>query len=65
MAQRKSYETELLEKLLTLKENTWYKCPEKDYDKFVETVKGFIDAGEDFEFSNNYKKIRRLVWLGK
>jgi hypothetical protein len=60
-----TYETKLLNDLKTLKPQVWYKCPEKDYDKFVETVKGFIDAGEDFEFNSNYKKIRRLVWLGK
>ena len=59
-----TYETKLLNDLRTLKPCVWFKCPEKNYDKFVATVKCFIDAGEDFEFDEKYKKIRRLVWYG-
>lgn len=61
MAKRRTYEQKLLDDLTAIPARTWFKCPAPpDYDKFVKTVKLFIDCREPFEFSNDYKKIRRL-----
>jgi len=58
---KRTYEQKLLEDLRLLPALKWFLCKEPpDYDKFVAQVKVFIDAGEQFEFSEDYSKIRRL-----
>lgn len=60
MAKRRSYETKLYQDLKKLVPGTWYKIAgRKDYEKFVGTIKSFIDTGEQFTFSDDYKRIKK------
>lgn len=59
MGKRRSYEEKLLDDLLLLEPNRWYRVDNRpDCKKLTEAVKSMIDKGEPFEFSNDYTKIR-------
>lgn len=61
MAIRRTYEQKLLDDLRALPSNKWFKITDRDdYKKFVAQVKVFIDRSEDFELSDDYKRLRRL-----
>ena len=49
-----------IKKLITLPYNVWYNVKSKNGDDLTEIIKELIDSGEQFEFSNDYKKFRRL-----
>lgn len=59
MAKRRTFEEKLLDDLLTLEPNKWFKIDSRpDYDKFVVAVKMLIDTSYPFVFSGDYKKIK-------
>lgn len=76
MAKRRTAEQILLDNLMEMPANRWFGIRKKVYDKFdesiwhwelepvtvarVEIIKSFIDRSEPFEFSSDYKKIKRM-----
>ena len=58
----KPYDQKLLDVLVTMTKLEWFSIVNRDdYDKIVETVKRFIDGGWPFEFSDDFKKVRRIT----
>jgi len=58
----KSYHERLKDTMLCLDKNVWFNIDgRKDYDKIVLTLKKLIDDSWPFEFSEDYKKIRRIT----
>lgn len=61
MAKRRTYEERLLDKLMTLEINKWFRIDNhEDFNKITKTVKNYIDHYEPFEFSNDFTRIRRI-----
>ncbi len=65
MAKKRHPEQVLYDNLMLMPENTWFSVKKKedtpaDTELRVTRIKSFIDMGADFEFSNDYKKVRRL-----
>lgn len=76
MAKRRTAEQILFDNLMEMPANRWFGIRKKVYDKFdetklewepesvtaarVEIIKSFIDRSEPFEFSSDYKKIKRM-----
>lgn len=64
---RVSYATTLSENLQALVYNRWYSISgKKDYDRFVATIKEWIDVGCPFEFNGDYTRFRIVdqPWTG-
>ena len=49
-----------IKKLIKLPFNVWYTVFTKDGHDLTPIIKELIDTGQPFEFSNDYKKFRRI-----
>lgn len=62
MAAKRFCEVKLLQALMGMEKCEWNNIANhQHYEKIVETVKRFIDGGWPFEFSTDYKKVRRIT----
>lgn len=58
----KTYEEKLFDVLVTIPKSEWFDIGNRnDYDKITKIIKKFIDRGDPFEFSTDYKKVRRVT----
>lgn len=59
---KKTYEEKLFDVMVTIPKLDWFDISNrKDFDKITKTIKKFIDEGSPFEFSTDYKKVRRIT----